>query len=195
MEMAKSIEEFIESLDQYRNGVELLRSVLRDTELGETLKWGIPTYTVQGKNIIGIGAFKAYFGIWFYQGSYLSDPAGVLLNAQEGKTKALRQWRFTSEEEIDIDLLRSYIDEAIQNQKDGKELKVTRKPLLIPSLLENELNNNSQLKNAFEQFVVSKKREFAEYISDAKREDTKIKRLQKIIPMILEGIGLNDKYR
>lgn len=160
------------------------------------MKWGAPTYCIKGKNVVGIGAFKNYVGLWFHQGVFLQDPAKVLVNAGENKTKGLRQWRFKSVEEIDTDLIKGYVLEAIDNQKKGLVIKVEKsREIELPTLLEKELKANASLKTAFSQFTFGKQKEFAEYISGAKQETTKQRRLKKIIPMVLEGIGLNDKYR
>lgn len=194
--MSTSVEEYFEKNPKWQKELERLRMILLQTEFEETLKWGIPTYTINKKNVVGIAAFKNYVGLWFFNGSFLKDDHQKLLNAQEGKTKGMRQWRFNSIEEIDKRLILEYLYEAIQNQKDGKEIKIQRnKPLVIPKELQTVLNENSKLKNLFEGFTKSKQREFAEHISSAKRDATKITRLEKIIPMILSGIGLNDKYR
>lgn len=173
-----------------------LRQIILSTELQETIKWGAPVYTFQGKNIVGLGAYKSYVGIWFFQGALLSDIHRKLVNAQEGKTKALRQWRFNSIEEINAELILEYLDEAIQNQKSGKEIKpAKRKPLVVPVELQDAFDQNTGLKNAFELLGLSKQREFADYISEAKREETRIKRLDKVIPLMLAQKGLHDKYR
>ena len=144
---------------------------------------------------MGLGAFKSYIGIWFHQGVFLKDEAQVLLNAQEGVTKGLRQWRFKPEDTIDRTLVLQYVEEAIANAKAGKQITPGKKPLEIPAELEEAFNADAALRTAFEQFSLSKKREFTEHISDAKREETRLKRMDKIRPMILQGIGLNDKYR
>jgi uncharacterized protein YdeI (YjbR/CyaY-like superfamily) len=83
----------------------VMREILCSTELKETIKWGTPVYTINDKNIVGLGSFKSYVGLWFYQGVFLKDEAGVLINATEGITKAMRQWRFNSVEEIDDRLI------------------------------------------------------------------------------------------
>lgn len=85
--------------------------------------------------------------------------------------------------------------EAIDNQKKGLELRSIKKKLVIPVELASILNDNEKLASIFESLTLGKKRAFAEYVGDAKRKETKIKRLEKIIPMILNNIGLNDKYR
>ena len=159
------------------------------------MKWGIPTYCLKNKNVAGIGAFKSYAGLWFFNGSFLKDEEKKLINAQEGKTKGMRQWRFEVLKEIDEALVKSYIEEAIQNQKDGKEIKPEKKPLIIPDELNEALASDSQLSEAFEALSLSCKREYAEHIAEAKREETKLKRLDKIIPMIMDKVGLNDKYK
>jgi uncharacterized protein YdeI (YjbR/CyaY-like superfamily) len=194
--MAKTVEEYLENHSQQQSTLEVLRDILLKTELEETIKWGAPVYTLAGKHVIGLGAFKSYVGLCFFQGVFLQDQAKVLVNAQEGKTKALRQWRFESSHDLDKGLIKEYIAEAIQNQQEGKELLPDKtKPLVIPPELQEALHTNSSLAGAFEQLNLTKKREFAEYIAEAKRPATKVKRLAKISPMILEGVGLNDKYK
>ncbi|HAS44381.1 MAG TPA: hypothetical protein DCS93_28140 [Microscillaceae bacterium] len=196
MYMAKSVEEYLEHHRGQREVLEMLREIILETELEETLKWGAPTYVLEGKHVVGLGAFKAYVGLWFHQGVFLKDEAGVLINAQEGKTKALRQWRFQSKEEVNAKKVKAYVLEAIENQKQGREiLPEKKKPLEIPPELEEAFGQNNTLAVAFEKLNLTKRREFAEYIAEAKRATTKATRLEKIIPMILEGVGLNDKYR
>lgn len=172
-----------------------LRAILKETELEEKLKWGMPTYCLDGENIVGLGSFKAYAGLWFFNGSFLSDSANVLYNAQNGKTKAMRQWRFSSLAELDKSLIKKYLQEAIQNQKEGRELVPERKEFFMSDELKKELLSNENLRNAFENLTEGKQKEYAEYIQSAKREETKQSRIKKIIPMIEKGIGLNDKYR
>lgn len=195
--MNAKVTEYILKNEKWTQELNLLRSFLLENDLEETVKWSAPTYVYKGKNIIGIAAFKNYVGLWFHQGVFLKDEAKVLFNAQEGKTKALRQWRFHSIKEIDVKLVKSYILEAMQNAEEGKAIKPTRKakPLVIPELLQNKLSEDDELQDSFTNFTLSKKREFTEYIETAKREATKVSRLEKIIPMIKNGIGLNDKYR
>ena len=143
-----------------------------------------------------MGAFKSYVGIWFFQGAFLKDPHKKLINAQEGKTKALRQLRFASNEELDYELVKEYVSEAIQNQEEGKEIKPEKnKPLIIPDELEVNFELDKELKKCFEELTLSKQREYAAYISEAKREATKQNRIKKIIPMIKQKIGMSDKYR
>jgi len=196
LEKVASIEEYIELHPKWSSLLCELRKVLLTTELEENIKWNSPVYSLNGKNVVGLGAFKNHAGIWFFQGVFLDDAQNKLINAQEGKTKALRQWRFESNDIEDIVLVKSYILEAIENQKLGKGIKVERnKEFVLPNMLVDLLKENSSLKNCFEKLSLSKQREYAEYISEAKRETTKVTRLEKIIPMIEAGKGLHDKYK
>lgn len=141
-------------------------------------------------------SFKSYFGLWFTQGAFLKDEAGVLLNAKEGKTRGLRQWRMNSKNEINSKLIKSYVMEAIEITKAGKVIKPVRnKAFQVPSELELEMDNNPALKASFDNLSQFQKREYSDHINSAKRDETKARRLVKIIPMILSGAGLNDKYR
>lgn len=175
--------------------LELLKSIIVKTELVETTKWGGIVYVLNGKNVLGIGGFKNYFTIWFFNGVFLKDEKKVLVNAQEGVTKSLRQWRFSSKEEVNEAVVLDYIHEAIANEKQGKNSKPKKKELIVSELLQKELDADANLADAFLKFTPYKQYEFLEYIETAKREETKRSRIEKIKPMILENIGLNDKYR
>jgi uncharacterized protein YdeI (YjbR/CyaY-like superfamily) len=193
MKSFNNTEEYLDNHPEWQECLMLLRDVLLELDVEEEIKWGAPVYTVKGKNIIGLGAFKSYIGIWFFQGSFLSDPEKVLINAQKGVTKSMRQWRFQSMDEMDIPLIRSYALEAIENERKGLRIKLVKKELVIPKELQSVLKANDALNNAFYSFKSGKQKEFAEYIIDAKKPQTKIKRLEKIIALIENGIGLNDK--
>jgi uncharacterized protein YdeI (YjbR/CyaY-like superfamily) len=177
--------------------MDLLRSIISKTELVEMIKWGGPIFTINDKNVIGIGGFKSYVAIWFWNGVFLRDEEKKLVNANEGVTKALRQWRFTTLSEIreNEDPILRYMNEAIANAKAGIAIKPEKKPEIKSELLQKELDNSSELAAAFHAFSPYKQREFLEYIETAKREETKISRVEKIKPMILAHIGLNDKYK
>ncbi|MCB9233051.1 MAG: YdeI/OmpD-associated family protein [Bacteroidia bacterium] len=188
-------DEYFANQDHFAAEQLRLREIFLKTELKEEMKWGGPIYTLKGKNVAAMGAFKSYVGIWFHQGVFLKDPAKVLINAQEGVTKALRQWRFDSMAEIDEKLILEYLAEAIQNMKEGKVMKPQPKPLLIPLELENALKKDAVLNESFESLSQGCKKEYAGYILEAKREETRLARVEKIIPMILKKVGLNDRYK
>ena len=94
MKSTQSIEDYIFSTGAWAPILSFLRDIILQTQLEEHMKWGVPTYSFQGKNLVGIAAFKNHVSLWFHQGALLQDEQHKLMNAQEGVTKALRQWRF-----------------------------------------------------------------------------------------------------
>lgn len=195
MKNNKTVEDFLSNNENWRKELEKIREILLKTELKEEIKWGIPTYSAHGKNIVAFAGFKNHVALWFYNGVFLKDEHKVLYNANEEKTRGLRQWRFTSADEINPDLVLSYVFEAIQNQKEGKEIKPESKKLAVSAELQTALDSNKVLKSAFESLTPGRRKEYIEFIDSAKREPTRIDRLNKSIPIILEGKGLHDKYR
>ena len=196
MEKSEKLETYYEKEHPFKDGIAVLRQLALKTEAQENFKWSFPVYTLNGKNVFGICKFKHHFGVWFFNGAFLQDPKKVLENAQEGKTKGMRHWKFHSLEEIDEKGVMAYMREALDNQKKGIELtpdKATK--TAIPELLKTQLTQNKGLKTAFDAFTPYKQKEFCEYIAEAKQEATKLRRLDKILPMIEKGIGLNDGYR
>jgi uncharacterized protein YdeI (YjbR/CyaY-like superfamily) len=196
MKKVNSVDEYIEINSHFSEELTLLRQIITQTELEETLKWNAPVYELKGKNVLGLGAFKNHFGIWFFNGVFLKDKKNLLSSGQE-KTKGLRQMRFESIEDIDKAAVLAYALEAIQNQKLGKEIKPEKKgkSITIPKELKDTFKSNAPLRDAFNSLTPYKQREYAEYIDTAKRAETKQTRLEKITPMVLKGIGLNDKYK
>ena len=196
MKRYDSVDDYIAGAEQFQEELKKLRKIMLSTPMEETVKWGAPCYVVNGINVVGIAAFKAYVGLWFHQGSMLSDPHGVLMNAQEGKTRGLRQWRFKNKKEILVGQIKPYVLEAIKLAEQGKAIKPQRnKPVVVPVELQSALTKKKKTAKAFEKLTPGKQREYAEYISDAKRDATKLSRIEKIIPMIEAGVGLNDKYK
>lgn len=197
MKKVQSIEKYIKANIKWYEALTILRDIIKSTDVEETIKWNAPVYSVDGKNVIGLGAFKNHFGIWFFNGVFLKDEKNLLTNAQEGRTKALRQMRFESVDDINKQAVLQYVKEAIENQKLGKEIKSdrTNKKPVITKELQNALDKDSVYKNSFNNLTPGRQREYCEYINTAKREPTKLSRLEKIKPMILQGIGLNEKYK
>lgn len=195
MEPAKTDKHTWDKVNSWSEELEFLKSIIAKTELTETTKWGGCVYVLDNKNVVGIGGFKNYFTIWFFNGVFLKDEKKVLVNAQEGVTKSLRQWRFTSKDDVDETLVLDYIQEAIENEKQGIKTQKAEVTVEMPEIFQKELDVDANLAEAFLKFSPYKQKEFLEYIVEAKREETKRSRIEKIKPMILENIGLNDKYR
>ncbi|MEJ2162820.1 MAG: YdeI/OmpD-associated family protein [Robiginitalea sp.] len=196
MDKKARIKAYFEKEGPFKNGIGDLREIALQTDLEETLKWNAPVYCLEGKNVLGILAFNNHFGLWFYNGVFMKDPLGVLVNAQEGKTRAMRHWRFTHPDQIDPPQVRAYIEEAIAIARNGLVLPKTKsKAVILPPELAQLLDKNTELKGQFNSLAPYKQKDYAEYIASAKQPATRERRLQKSVILIGKGIGLNDQYR
>ena len=196
MQRHQSVDGYIEANEHWREQLIELRGILQRTELEETVKWGAPCYTWKGKNVVGLAAFKTYVGLWFHQGALLTDTDGVLINAQEGKTRALRQWRFDGSSKIPTGTVTAYVQEAMALVERGSEIKPDRsRPLVMAPELADALAADAAAADSFEKLTPGRQREYSEYILEAKRADTRQRRVAKVLPMICQGVGLNDRYR
>ena len=196
MRKAKTPDNFFAEAPLWRDELLALRKALTSCGLIEEIKWGAPCYTLNGVNVVGLGAFKSYVGLWFHQGALLKDEARVLVNAQDGRTKAQRQWRMTSPAEIKPKLIQAYVKEAAALAAAGEKIAPDRnKELVVPPALTKALKADKAAGAAFKVMSKGRQREFADYIAEAKQETTKQKRLDKILPLIRVGGGLHDKYR
>lgn len=160
-----------------------------------SIKWGMPHYDYKGL-MCGIGLFKNHVNLYFHKGNEMNDPYGYF-NGQE-KNKANRSIKYTSIEAIDTKIVVEYIQNAIQIN--DKEINLTiksakEKTLDIPEILKDALEKNQKAKFHFENFPYYKKKEFVDWITNAKREETKQNRLNQSIELLQKGIGKEDKYR
>lgn len=182
---------------QWQEEIDLLKTIVEQkTKLEHTIKWGGDVYTHQGRNIIGISGFKNHFGIWFFNGVFINDHKNVFVNAQEEKTNAMLQWRMTSKADIDEKTLLDYIAQAIKNEEAG--IKWTPKKSEkkeATGLLAEALNADKVFKTHFDALTPGKQKEYIEHVASAKKIETQQARIDKIKPIILEGKGLNDKYK
>ena len=198
MDKSEKVEAYFAEEAKFKDSIAVLRDLALKTKMEETFKWMFPTYTLNGKNVIALCRFKNHFGIWFFNGVFLSDPHDVLENAQEGKTQAMRHWKFYSKDEIDTRKVLGYFNEALENERKGIKLIPKKKKAIkvtLPDELKEALNKNADIKKAFQKLSLYNKKEYSEYIANAKQEKTKLSRLEKILPMITRGEGLNDMYR
>lgn len=140
METEEKLEAYFQRSGPFKEPIGKLRHIALKCGLEETLKWNAPVYRMEGKNVVGILSFKNHYGLWFFNGVFHSDPLGVLQNAQEGKTRALRHWKFKTDDPLNPDAVKKYIDEAIRIEKKG--LKIVRKKTVkreIPAELKDLL--------------------------------------------------------
>ncbi|UJH91139.1 YdeI/OmpD-associated family protein [Antarcticibacterium sp. 1MA-6-2] len=196
MAKAENAEAYIEAHEKWKDELVILRSFLKSFPFEEAIKWGAPVYTYKGKNLIGLAAFKKHYGLWFFDGSQLQENTAFLHNAQEGKTKTLRQIRFSKETVLNIPALRPYVQEAIQLIDQGNISKPDlSKTVKMTQEFEERLKKEQDLETEFSNLSPGKQREYISYIQEATRLETKEKRFEKIIPLIRDGKGLNDKYK
>jgi uncharacterized protein YdeI (YjbR/CyaY-like superfamily) len=185
---------FINRAQQWQEEYKKLRLIVLNCGLTEELKWGVPCYTYQQKNIVLIHGFKEYCAILFVNGALLKDPKGILVTQTEN-TQAARQVRFTNLREIVAvqSLLEAYIYEAIEVEKAG--LKVNYKKTAefkMPEEFQHKLDETPALKAAFEALTPGRQRAYLLYFSAPKLSKTRESRIEKFVPQILIGKGLND---
>lgn len=196
MAKAENVDQYIDAHPKWKEQLLQLRQLLLSSNLTETIKWGAPVYTKNGKNLVGISAFKNHYGLWFFQGALLQKNTELLVNAQEGKTQAMRQIKLDENFKGDLKLIGKYIEETISLHNQGKTVKLAAsKKIEIPTELKKVLEVKPKLKKAFNSLTPGKQKEYSLYILEAKKEATKKTRIEKITPMILAGTGLNDKYK
>jgi len=195
MSDSKKVDAYIEKHEKWKQQLSAMREILNATELVEEVKWGSPSYTLDKNILISIVGFKNHCAMWFHQGAFLKDAESVLVNAQEGTTKGMRQLRLEEGDKLKKTLLKKYIKETIANHRAGKKIAPSKKILKIPSELENEIKQNKKLAAAFAALSPGKQREYAEHIASAKQEKTRVSRLEKATPLILHKVGLYEKYK
>jgi len=200
--MITEVTHYIQKHSKWHVQLSILRELLLTTDLKECIKWGMPTYTIDGKNVVSISAFKNHCGLWFFNGSLIEDKYGLLSNAQEAKTKAMRHYKIHDGDKPKLKKIKAYISEAIQNQKEGRVVKhdkVKKSNLHVEfeldQILKDRLGKSSALKKQFLKLTKIQQKNYSDYIKEAKRESTKLSRIEKIIPLIAEGNNLSYLWR
>lgn len=192
--MNPKVDFFFDKAKKWREEYERMRMVALDCGLIEELKWGCPCYTFQKNNIVLIHGFKEYCAFLFHKGALLNDSEGILIQQTEN-VQAARQIRFTNVQEI-VEMeatLKAYIFEAIEVEKAGLkvELKKTSE-FTMPEEFQKALDENPALKTAFEALTPGRQRGYLLHFSGAKQSKTRERRVEKCIPEIFNGKGLND---
>lgn len=189
------VDKFLSNVETWREAFEELRRILLDCEdLTEDFKWGHPCYTLEGSNIVLMHGFKDYCALLFHKGVLLEDKADILVQQTENVQSA-RQIRFTSADEIvEMEhILKAYIQNAIDVEKAGLEVEFKdTSEFDMPEEFQEKLDDDPALKEAFEALTPGRQRGYLLYFSGAKQSKTRTSRVEKYIPVILEGKGLND---
>jgi uncharacterized protein YdeI (YjbR/CyaY-like superfamily) len=193
-EMNPKVDAFLEREKKWRVEFEKLRQIILDTDLSEELKWGVPCYSLDKKNVVLIHGFKEYCAILFVKGALLKDEKHILI-IQTENVQSARQVRFTHVDEIEemAPTLKAYIQEAIAAEKAGLkvELKKTSE-FKMPDEFRKQLEGDPALKTAFETLTPGRQRAYLLFFSTPKQSTTRQARVEKYMPHILAGKGLND---
>lgn len=193
--MNPKVDAYLSRAKKWQEEMEQLRTIVLDCGLTEELKWGVPCYTFEKRNIVLIHGFKEYCALLFVKGALLNDAKGILITQTEN-VQAARQVRFTNVREIVAlqPILKSYIYEAIEVEKAG--LKVNFKKTTefrIPEEFQNKLDKVPKLKTAFDALTPGRQRAYILYFSQPKQSKTRESRVEKCMKQILIGKGLNDE--
>ncbi|MBR2568706.1 MAG: YdeI family protein [Paenibacillus sp.] len=188
------VDGFLRKAKKWKEEFEKLRAIVLDCGLTEDFKWMHPCYTFDNKNIVIIHGFKDYCALLFHKGALLQDPHGILIQQTEN-VQAARQIRFTHAQEIaDIEtILKNYILAAIEIEKAGLEVELKKTTeYAIPEELQHKFNELAGLKSAFEALTPGRQRAYLLHFSQPKQSKTRVSRIEKCVPQILDGKGLND---
>ena len=192
---SKLVDDFLDSAKKWKEEMKLMREICLDCGLTEDYKWMHPCYSFQGKNVVLIHGFKEYCALLFHKGVLLKDTNNILIQQTEN-VQAARQIRFTSLQEITSikPTIKSYIFEAIEVEKAGLEVKMKKTSEFdMPDEFKKALDNNADLKDAFNALTPGRQRGYLLHFSQPKQSKTRESRIEKCIPKIFEGKGLNDR--
>jgi uncharacterized protein YdeI (YjbR/CyaY-like superfamily) len=188
-----AVDAYISRARQWQKETEKLRMIILDCGLTEELKWGKPCYQFQKTNVVVIQGFKEYFALLFFKGVLLNDPNGILVKTGVN-TRVGRQIRFTDVREIVKmePILKAYIYEAIEVERAGLKVGMKKNTEPIPEEFQKKLNKTPALKTAFKALTPGRQRAYILYFSAPKQSKTRESRIEKCMPKILRGKGLND---
>lgn len=192
--MNPKVDAYVSKAKTWKEEIELLRSIVLECPLTEELKWGNPCYTHEDTNIVLIHVFKEYAALLFFKGALLKDSKAVLIQQTEN-TQAARQLRFTSVSEISKlrTTIKAYVKEAIAVEKAGLKVEFKKTTeFSMPEEFQVKLDSMPKLKKAFDALTPGRQRAYLLHFSSAKQSKTRESRVEKAIPQILDGKGLDD---
>jgi uncharacterized protein YdeI (YjbR/CyaY-like superfamily) len=193
--MDPKIDAYLSKAKKWKEEFANLRIIILDCQLTETLKWGVPCYSFQQKNIVLIHGFKEYCALLFFKGALLKDANGILI-AQTANTQAARQVRFTNVQEIVKmkTILKSYIREAIAVEESGLSVSFkTTEEFMMPEEFQDKLDEIPALKTAFDALTPGRQRAYLLHFSSPKQSKTREARIEKCMQQIFNGKGLADQ--
>jgi uncharacterized protein YdeI (YjbR/CyaY-like superfamily) len=185
---------YFNKAQKWQKEIKKLRTIVLDCGLSEELKWGCPCYTFQNSNIVLIHAFKEYCALLFFKGALLHDTNGILIQ-QTKNVQSARQVRFNNVKDIvEMEsILKSYVHQAVEVEQSGMKVNYKKtSDFAIPEEFQKKLDKNRALKNAFDALTPGRQRAYLFYFSQAKQSKTRESRVEKYVPQILKGKGLDD---
>jgi len=188
------VDAYFSRRDSWQEEFARLRRILLDTGLTEDLKWGEPCYTLDGANVVLIHGFKDYCALLFFKGALMSDTAGVLIQ-QTKNVQAARQIRFTSADQISgmENVLKAYVAEAAEIERSGAKMDFKgTEEFAVPEEFQARIDSTPALKSAFEALTPGRQRAYLLHFAQPKQAKTREARIDKAMPQILAGKGLND---
>ena len=191
--MNPKVDFYFNKAKKWKEELKQLRMIVLDCGLTEELKWGAPCYTLEKHNIVLIHDFKEYCALLFFKGALIKDTYHILVQ-QTKNVQSARQIRFSNLEEIikKENKIRSYIKKAMEVEKAGLKVELKKDPGPYPEEFQNKLSAMPALKAAFEALTPGRQRGYILYFSAPKLSATRVSRVEKSIPNILNGKGLND---
>lgn len=189
------VDAYVNKVKRWREETEKLRTILLDCQLTEELKWSKPCYTFQENNVVIIQGFKEYCALLFFKGVLLKDPHGILKKTGVN-TRVGRQIRFIDSREIAAmkPILKKYINQAIDVEKAGLKVSPAEKTeLILPQEFRDKFKKDPALKAAFDALTPGRQRAYSFYFSAPKQTKTRESRIEKCMPRILNGKGLDDR--
>ena len=187
------VDAFLSRVKAWRAEIEKLRSILLDCGLDEDVKWGKPCFSFEGANVAIIQPFKEHCALMFFKGALLEDTHGLLRSQGENTRSALRL-EFTSEAQVTKTVVKPYVKQAIAVEKAGLKVEFkAKRELEIPEELTLILKKNSKLAKAFYSLTPGRQRAYVLHFTGAKQSQTRTARIEKCIPKILAGMGMNDR--
>jgi uncharacterized protein YdeI (YjbR/CyaY-like superfamily) len=188
---------FFNKAKKWQEEYKELRTIILSCGLQEEVKWGVPCYTLEGKNIVLIHGFKEYCAILFHKGVLLKDPKKLLIQQTEN-VQGARQMRFTSLAEI-VKLkttIKAFVKAAVEIEESGEKVPMKKTAeFSMPDEFKKALSHDKNLKKAFDTLTPGRQRGYLLYFSSAKQAKTREERIEKYYDKILKGKGLDDDLK
>ena len=193
--MNPKVDWYFQKAKKWQEELEILRITVLDCQLNEELKWGVPCYTLEQSNIVLIHTFKDYCALLFFKGALFKDPNSILVQ-QTKNVQSARQIRFSNAQEIleMQPIIKAYIAQAIEVEKSGLEVEFKKTTEFgVPEELQEKFDEIPELKTSFDALTPGRQRGYILHFSEPKQSKTRASRVEKYMPQILNGKGLDDR--